>query len=185
MNTMTRNCLSLCALITVACSGRIDTTDQLSAVGGSPSSIDLATGGTSPAETGSTNHEEVPAAGGSLSAGTGGLFSVGGTTSVGGASANGGMITSGGCQGTGGSSVTGGGSGIGGSHAVGGSYGAGGSTNGVIGGTSQTTTGGASPCGSTLSLCGQFCVDLSSDSSNCGSCGKACAADQFCSAGSC
>jgi hypothetical protein len=40
-------------------------------------------------------------------------------------------------------------------------------------------------CTSGLALCGDTCVDLKTDSSNCGSCNKACAKNQYCVSGYC
>lgn len=40
-------------------------------------------------------------------------------------------------------------------------------------------------CKTGLTLCGNSCVDLKTDSSNCGSCNKVCAKNQYCSSGYC
>ncbi len=40
-------------------------------------------------------------------------------------------------------------------------------------------------CSTGTSACGETCVNLQSDTKNCGSCGKACATGQYCSAGLC
>jgi phospholipase C len=45
--------------------------------------------------------------------------------------------------------------------------------------------GGTAACAATQSLCSGLCVDPSSDSKNCGSCGSACPAGTTCAAGSC
>ena len=47
-------------------------------------------------------------------------------------------------------------------------------------------TGGGSPtCVSGQTACGNSCVDLTSDSAHCGSCGSACEAGRICQAGTC
>ena len=40
-------------------------------------------------------------------------------------------------------------------------------------------------CGVGSTLCAGVCVDVNNDNSNCGGCGKACAAGQVCSQGTC
>jgi endo-1,4-beta-D-glucanase Y len=58
----------------------------------------------------------------------------------------------------------------------------------VVGSCAKGGTGTATPpggCGSGLDSCGSQCVDLMSDSKNCGDCAHACSAGQQCSNGSC
>ena len=114
------------------------------------------------------------AATGGTGAGTGGASGGTGGSSAqsGGANAQTGgtSVTTGGNAGTGGASAgTGGAGGVGGTVAAGG-----------------TASGGSPPaCPPPLVDCGQGCVDLLSDSDDCGSCGTSCAADKVCSLGSC
>jgi hypothetical protein len=54
--------------------------------------------------------------------------------------------------------------------------------------TTSPTSGGyilRQICKSGLTLCGNTCVDLKTDSSNCGSCNKACARNKYCVSGYC
>jgi MYXO-CTERM domain-containing protein len=56
------------------------------------------------------------------------------------------------------------------------------------GGAGSTGSGGADSgptCEGSLTLCGDTCVDTSSDGAHCGECNNACPADQLCSAGAC
>ncbi len=45
--------------------------------------------------------------------------------------------------------------------------------------------GGCSGCSTAKTLCGQVCVDVSADDSNCGACGTVCGAGKTCAQGSC
>ena len=49
------------------------------------------------------------------------------------------------------------------------------------GGGGGTDAGGGCP----VAMCGAACVDTATDASNCGACGRACAADQTCAGGMC
>jgi hypothetical protein len=60
-----------------------------------------------------------------------------------------------------------------------------GGTTGSGGSSSEGTGGASATCAEGLELCGEQCVDLSSDSDNCGECGVACRADEVCSQGEC
>jgi MYXO-CTERM domain-containing protein len=56
------------------------------------------------------------------------------------------------------------------------------------GGSSSTGSGGTDSgptCEGSLTLCGDTCVDTSSDGAHCGGCNNACPASQVCSAGAC
>jgi len=53
------------------------------------------------------------------------------------------------------------------------------------GGSCQPTQQGIVTCDPGLSFCGETCVDLNTDNSNCGSCGNACTGGAECFAGSC
>jgi MYXO-CTERM domain-containing protein len=136
------------------------------------------------------------------------LVSTGGTTGTGGATSTGG--TDSGPAGAGGTSSGGADSTTGGDGAT-----TGGTTTSVdatggdgnttsasgapaAGGTVGTSAGGAPAtggvpatdtpvisCAEGLSLCGDLCVDLSSDATNCGGCNVTCAAGEVCSEGEC
>lgn len=51
--------------------------------------------------------------------------------------------------------------------------------------TRSTESYSVQSCASGTSECGETCVNLQSDSKNCGACGKACTAGYYCSAGTC
>jgi hypothetical protein len=51
--------------------------------------------------------------------------------------------------------------------------------------TPQFCSGGVCACDGGLTACGNGCVNLNTDTANCGSCGNTCAADQGCVAGVC
>lgn len=111
------------------------------------------------------------------------------------AGADGAMEESGGGSGSGssssgvssGSSTSGGGSGSGGSSDSGGT--SGGSSGGDAAADGSVTESGGGEAGGSLccggALCGTSCANLSGDVANCGSCGHACASDEFCASGSC
>ncbi len=124
-------------------------------------------------------------------AGAGGAAGVGGAAASGGGGGHGGQSAAGGTGGQaggGGSGGVGGSTGSAGSGGVGGSTGGGGS-GGVGGSTGGGGVGGAGGAGCALTLCGQDCVDLTTDPAHCGECGRACALDNVvvlaCSAGAC
>jgi MYXO-CTERM domain-containing protein len=96
-------------------------------------------------------------------------------------------IATGGSTGTGGAAATGGAPASGGNTptGTGGAQPTGGAPQ--TGGNTPTGTGGASAltCTEPFTLCGNVCVNLDSDSDNCGQCGNACAPTEVCSAGVC
>ncbi|MDF2692115.1 MAG: Tryptophan synthase alpha chain [Labilithrix sp.] len=51
--------------------------------------------------------------------------------------------------------------------------------------TSSTETHSFTSCGVGADICGEQCVNLQSDTQNCGECGNACPASYYCSAGTC
>lgn len=53
------------------------------------------------------------------------------------------------------------------------------------GGSGGSSGGGCGGCAQGLSCCGDRCVNLGSDSADCGSCGHACAAGDYCNGGNC
>jgi parallel beta-helix repeat protein len=67
--------------------------------------------------------------------------------------------------------------------ATGGATGTGGGSS--AGGTDGATGGGGTSCSDPLTLCGESCVDLSSDPNHCGSCGNVCGSAESCEAGVC
>jgi hypothetical protein len=141
-----------------------------------------------------------PSSGGSSGSGNGGTSNsggAGGSSNSGGNSGNGGAggsSNSGGNSGNGGASNSGGsGGGAGGSagsaggSAAGGAGGSAGSSAGGAGGSaggSSGTGGSTVTCTDGQSVCYNACVDLQTDTKNCGKCGNVCASDE-CNAGVC
>ncbi|MBL8922148.1 MAG: hypothetical protein JNJ54_25080 [Myxococcaceae bacterium] len=104
-----------------------------------------------------------------------------------GGGAAGGLARSGG-QGGGGSSggVAGGaGGGAVAGGTAGGVTGGGGAGGGRAGGQGGGAGGGQVTCTPPLERCGAFCVNVSSDSTNCGVCGRRCGFGESCQAGQC
>ncbi len=134
--------------------------------------------------TGGSTGGRVPDGASSGGSTTGGSTGTGGTT--GGASASGGGgSTTGGASGGGstGGTSSGGGSSTGGAS--------GGGSTGGSGSSGGSTSGGSSGCAGSLEFCGGACVDVQTDASDCGACGKVCpglgqtTCDVACAAASC
>jgi parallel beta-helix repeat protein len=71
------------------------------------------------------------------------------------------------------------------SSATGGATGSSGGSSTGAGTQGATGGGGGTSCSDPLTLCGDSCVDLSSNAANCGECGVTCAENEVCSAGAC
>ena len=94
----------------------------------------------------------------------------------------------GGAPSTGGAPATGGAAAAGGNADTGGAVSGGDTTSGGMPSGGDDATGGAPVtlvCTSPLIACGEACVDLTSDATNCGACGAVCESGEVCSTGAC
>jgi hypothetical protein len=90
-----------------------------------------------------------------------------------------------GSSGTGGAGNTGNTGGFGNTGNTGGFGNTGNTGGGGTGNTGNVGGGGGSSCGNLTDCGGGVCADTNNDPANCGSCGNACAAGEFCSQGTC
>lgn len=173
----------VCSGILAGCGGGDDTVQPYATPGkGGESGAAGATAGGSAGSAGSS----VAGASGSGTAGSAGNGTAG-TAGSGGAA---GTESSGGAAGSGMAGAGAGGSGTAGSGTAGaggsGTAGTGGSGTAGTGGSGTAGAGGSGLCGSaSQTFCDGSCVDLQSDTKNCGSCGFLCSAGSTCAQGSC